>query len=50
MMKILKMILQVSLSPTLAAGLLVLYVIATIGEGCSMAIKYLQNKKVIREE
>ncbi len=50
MKNVLKMVLQVSVSPVLAAGLIVLYVVATIGEGCAFVIRYMQNKKIIREE
>lgn len=50
MIDVLKMVAQVSISPILAAGLIVLYVMATIGEGCAFLIRYMQNKKIIREE
>lgn len=50
MKDVLKMVLQVSVSPVLATGLIVLYVAATIGEGCAFVIRYMQNKKIIREE
>lgn len=50
MKNVLKMVFQVSVSPILAAGMIVLYVVATIGEGCAFVIRYMQNKKIIREE
>ena len=50
MKDVLKMVFQVSVSPVLAAGLIVIYVVATIGEVCAFVIGYMQNKKIIREE